>query len=773
MKILVFFCFFIFSVQAEVCPDNARVVLSSSSLNQQHFIESGFLPKLFSEFIEIIRINGIKIKKEKIRDIFLQWGDDARNPHIVNLFEVSNIFGVSVSDLFKHYGNLRDFVDPSGIIAKKRPLTPEEEYIIYERIHLHLSGLIEEVLHEKNLSLKELALETRIRPVVFDDIVFNAKLPRLPFLLQILVRLDANIVNFFSRVEAGLESASSVPFKKIYKSSYKSRRNRSIEKRIVTFYETINRELEQIFESIGEQNRDSDIMRFKRMVYYRNYHESHKSSESIKFWKPNLAYIFQIARMLGIRPSEVLKYAGVLKSITKWNGLETRTLLSDEKIAELLAHVRKNLTSIFEKSGMQREELAIATQMNLRHIRDIDERGINTSYFTLELILQELGLDTIRFFEKLESEGILDVHTADMPSYLVRWKEQFDREKSDNAFIGERIIKIREFLLPFFSNHKLELAITRDIDSKTGQTFAQRNVHFKTLYKTSKVANISLSDLVGERPLDALIDFRRAMIKPTSREEIGKAQKILAHLLLSEARKQKDINGLTITELAVKSRLLTRQVKRVLSGEVAPPYSTLRQIVEDGLGIALSRFLENFENKMKAFDYIPFAPKNTLLELEGLYLSKRVKTRMKELRKRFDQALEFLQSIDIGSSELQKVTGIIKARHYGKKEGMDGLQIYTTVKLCYLLGISLRDFMGSQNFSEITKPRRLIFRRLSDERIRQAVGAIKHNIDQRRKSLGISTHDLTVMLGAWDKQKMASSLLNQSVVCFLGINISN
>ena len=188
-------------------------------------------------------------------------------------------------------------------------------------------------------------------------------------------------------------------------------------------------------------------------------------------------------------------------------------------------------------------------------------------------------------------------------------KKLFEKRKSDNAFMGERITKIREILLPIFSNRKLELAITREVDGKTGQNLTERDIYFRTLYKASKVANIPLSDLVGKRPLETLLDSRRAIIVPASRDEIDKAQKVLAHLLLNEARRQKDVHGLTVTGLAIKSHLSVRRIKKIFLGEVTPLYSTLRLIVEDGMGIPLPLFLENFEAKLKSFERLPFTLK--------------------------------------------------------------------------------------------------------------------------------------------------------------------
>ena len=161
-------------------------------------------------------------------------------------------------------------------------------------------------------------------------------------------------------------------------------------------------------------------------------------------------------------------------------------MLSTERIDELLIHIRSNLAAMFKKSGMKKEELAAMTKMNPGFIVDIDQRGLNFGYPALEQVLQALGSDTIRFFEKLEVEGILDVHTANISPSLIWQKEQFKKDRSKNAFIGERILKIRKTLLPFFSNPILDAAITRDINTKTGQTLAQRKMHFKTLYKASK-----------------------------------------------------------------------------------------------------------------------------------------------------------------------------------------------------------------------------------------------------------------------------------------------
>ena len=124
-----------------------------------------------------------------------------------------------------------DFIDPSGIVANKKSLTHEEKYKISERIHLHLSGLIDQILRKKNITLEELALKTGIKLEVFQRITIERGVPRLRSLLEILVRLDADAVVFFRHVETSLEKRAPPPyFGKTIKVSLNFEKIREIEK---------------------------------------------------------------------------------------------------------------------------------------------------------------------------------------------------------------------------------------------------------------------------------------------------------------------------------------------------------------------------------------------------------------------------------------------------------------------------------------------------------------------------------------------------------------
>ncbi len=761
MKILAFLIFYLslFPLQAEVCRDNVRTVLSSS--NQQHFIESGFLSKIFSELIGIIHDNEFVITDAEVRDILLQWGEQARNPKVTDLFEVSNIFGVKVADLFEHAGNLKNHIPPSNILTDKLPLTLVKKRKILERVHLHLVGMISDTLLKRNISLEQLARESGITSELFHLIVAKIQLPRLPLILQILVRLDIDVVSFFKYVETGLGQGPLKPY--LLGTSrliHVSKKEGEIEKNSTDLFNRINGELEEIFKDMRFKNAVGDVIRFKHKIYY-SQREINLRQGKIRNKNLALSELIQTAHMLGMNPSEVLKYAGNLSPHIKWEGMETRTFLNDEEINILRGRVAKYLAEKVNQAKIDAKELSVMTGISKKHLKNvIDPWGVNFSYATLARIMQALGLDVIHFFEKLESLGEFDMVKTKAPFSFALWREKFKKNQFHGDFLGNRIIQIRKILLPLTSENKLDAAITRSVDTRTGRDLTQREIRFKTFYKASRVANIPLSELLGERPVKELLNPRHAKIEPITSEEIDKAERLLIHLILGELRRQKDMHDLTITGLAIKAHLLVHDITLIFSRNKVPSYSTLVQIVEDGLGIPLPRFFEKFEDKLKSYDHIPFASTSALLELGGPYFSKKVKANMNQVRERFFQALNFLSSREISMRSLEKDIGI---RGYKEKQQRHSYnKINTIIKLSHFLGISLRNFVGHIDFAELVDMNRLNFERLPEEHIHQRIGAIKNNINQRRKDLGLPMKDLGIMLGSREKYTTVSSLLSES-----------
>ncbi len=759
MKKLVLLFFLILSTpvwtaNAGECETPARVLLSSAS-SQGKFLVADFFFNLFGELREVVYNNRATITNVEVNDMLNGWSEAGRNPRITDVFEVSHAFGTSVANLLDHAGNLKNHIDLSGIVMDKTPLSKEQRRRIFEKVHFNLVSLIEQNLHNRRLSLDELAEQVGMPPKLFHGIVVGMKLPRAPVLLAILAKLDADPVGFVKSVEASLLEIFNKSVSHKAKETTKTWARGYVRAREIKYFDAINFSLREIFSEIDLPDHNSDVMRFKYMLYQYQYHYTPERLSKIrKRRKLTLAKIFQTARMLGMGPSQVLKYSRDLKSHAVMDGIESRTLLSKAKLKELSKLAHQHLVLMFKESGMGLAMLSLRSEIPVTYLQDVI-RGKNLiSYQSMERILAVWDLNVIRFFEQLESTKAFDIHSLSVSGVAGPKVEANLAGPRDTTFMGGRILKIMELLTPFSTKFKLEAQlITKNINTRTRQDLTQRDISFKTVYKASRVGNISLSDLVGERPIETLIDPQRAILEKVPRDEIKRAKRLLAHLLLSEAMRQKISHGRSLTGLAIKAHLYGHTVRRILSGAITPFYLTLHQLVERGLEIPLPRFLENFESKFEELENISLASRNALGELEGPYLSEGVENNMKRVKERFEQVRKILLALKVEMQDFEAATGIRAFRPSTRGDGHE--QIYTVVKICRFLGISLQDFLGKKDLANLVDADRLDFKRMSDDDILQAINTIKTNIKRRSESLNLSNRDFEIMLGAIGENKLA------------------
>ena len=739
LKFLFIFCFClpVLASSSPVCQSGVRKLLSTSS--QQHFLKADFLPKMFEELADIAEINDITITNVEVRKILFHWSS-VRSPGVVDLFEVAGIFGVKASDLFQYTGNLREHVNPAGIV-KDRPLfTHEERRRILQAASLHLSGLINKVAHKRNLSLKKLAFQLELPSQYFHDIAFGIALPRLNWLLQTLVRLDADVVSFFKNIETNLkQSEISRPVKTV---------NRAVlwdQGEIKDFVEDvsikIDRDLKKIFKETNFDNPSSDIVRFEKNFHFHSHYVKNKTVEQQRL---PVARILQIANMLGINPSEVFKYAGNLESRVQLSGIQSRTLLSKEEMNILIGQVQQHFVETIKQSEKTLEELSAATEIPVTYLRNIHWRETPPRVSVMERILRALGKNCVEFFEELESLnkiGISSNRLKTLPVSSQNWSQDIE---DSNQFIGGRIMEIREILNSVASFNKINQVTAF---YRRGKTARGKKTSFSTLYKFSRVTDITLSDLVSERSLKGLVNPQNAKFEKVFSKDIEKAEQFLAHLLLSEARRQKDIHGLTISGLAIKAHFLPGFVRNILSGRLIPSYPFLRRLVENGLGIPLEKFLLDFEGKLRVFNSIPAAETQMLLAgLKGNYLGSKVQERLDHVRKRVDLARDFFQSVNIPLSKFKELAGdSISPRR--KRIGVGHGQVYTVMKCAHFLGVSMRDFLGHRPFAELVDIEKLNFEILPEEQIRKMITELKKRIDRHRESLRLSKQDFRIMSG--------------------------
>ena len=745
-------CLSTFAVSFDPCRDASRKLLSASA--QKYFLAADSLPDMFGEIHSLVYRNRATVNNVEVNDILLQRNDKGRNPGVVDLFEVARTFEIQVSGLFEHVGNLESHIDVSKI-AQRRPFSREQRMHILVRVNFLLSDLIDETLSTRDISLEKLALQTGINVRVFHAVMDGKGLPRLHIFLKMLIELDANVVDFFKRAETGLDLVPVTSEVSIFKEGTDE------------LISQIDHQLEDILKGIRGE-RGSDVEKFKSRIYFGLYRSRRNKEKASNSRKLTLEKILQTARMLGIKPSDVLQYSENLKSHARLEGIESRTLLSSQAIEELLEHVHKSLKNMIEESGMGIKELAAAMKISEYFLKKevVGQRGRNLHYSTLEKVLEVLNSDVIRFFEELEWSGKFDVHAPALASLKEVKEGLVDQGERP---MGVRISQIREMLLPFFPAYKLDEAMARNVDG-IGTNLTQRDVHFKTLYKASRVANISLSDVVSDRPVETLFDAsqysRHLKIEKIPAEEVKRAEQFLAYLLFNEFRRQHDENNLALDEFAARSRLFINHINSAFSG-ARLKYSVLRQIVERGLNTPLPLFLEGFEAKLQSFEHIPRVTRKMLSELKGLSNPKAI-AKAERVRERIDQMIKFFHLLKVESKSLEEAM-VFRFRNYKnfKEKNASDIKIYTVIRFCHFLGINFRDFFGQKSFTELVKGKKQFnFERLPDEKILQIVGKIKHNVDKRREELNLSVSDLEILLGAKERGYFENFLLNESVRFF-------
>ncbi len=728
------------------CQAPARVLLSSTP-SQGKFLAADFFFNLFGELKEVVYTNRATITNMEVNDMLGGWSEAGRNPRVADVFEVGNAFGTSVANLLDYAGNLKNHIDLSGIVMDKPSLSGEQRKFIFKRVHSHLFGLIEKTLHERHLSLDDLANQTGMPPKLFHGIVVGMKLPRAPLLLAILAKLDADPVDFFKGVENSLREVPHRPLRANEKAHYAQWVKKSIKRREVDRLDAISFQLKEIFDQLDLTDFDSDATHFKRALISRYYHRS--LAENSKRRRLTLRKVFQTARMLGMRPSQVLKHARSLKSYAVMEGIESRTLLPEERLDELSKLVHQHFILYLNESKMGLSEISLKSEVPFDYLRSIIQGKKLISYQCMEQILSIWDSTAFDFLEKLELEKVLDVHAPVASHVLEIQTDEAGQKAQDTAFMGGRILKIQEVLAPFSSSNRLQKLITKNMNTQTRTFLTERDVSFETVYKASRVGNISLSDLVSDRPIETLLEPHRANLEMVPQQEIARARQLLARLLLNEAMRQKISRGINLAGLAIKAHLYTGTVKNNLSGKKTPHYLSLRRLVEEGLGIPLPRFLKNFEDKLEALDGVPLFSGKVLAELDGPYLSERVQANLERVKQRFEELQKLLSTLKMKKS-LNRATGVSFSEQYPGYR-----QIYTAVKISRFLGISLQDFLSEKGLAQLVNRDRINVEHMTDDGLRRAINVVKANFKQRRERLGIRDQDMEIMLGVLEKNHLA------------------
>ncbi len=711
---------------------------------------------LFIELQEIIYINKITLEDRDMRGVVYQWEAKDENPSTATMVNIGHFFGVDISFFLEHTGQLKDRIDLSKMHNKK-PLSREERRPLLKGIHRRLLGHINDSLKKNHLTIEDLASRIGVHPKLLRGIIRNRGIPRFLTLVKILEKLDINIILFFKQVK---NKTKRVPLKQISKKT-KSIVLKQDKKRTKSIFDLLFNDIWEIFKEIDDKSLGHDALRFKHAIYFQN---TRANSDDIQ--KRYLSNLIKVAHVFDIKPSEVVRYANHFKSFIqskKTTDFKSNTLLSNEQKNEFLIKIQRTLAEIFHQQNIDLDRLANETRLNRDYIVSIVQTQKHMpSYYVLERILKVLGTDMISFLQYVESSGNFYSRFAALKTQESISKSHHDQRKLKIVrFMGTRIGTVMEKIEAITDQNTITRLITRKDHTRSNTDISERDFSFKVLYKTSRVSNITLADLVSERPINELLNIQSIVLETVPPEDTRKAENVLSLLLFEEMKKQ----SLSIHELSIKSRSFTRAIERFLLGRNIPNYLSLHRIIEEGLGLSLETFFKNFEEKFQRLNKVSMMDLPLPQEFYRPYMSKKVKADLDFLKKRFFKAIEFLKSSGVPLKKLRESTEIhIPPKKLQQWEGYGYIPTY--VKFSHFLGITLNDFLGPKDFSQLTNLNKLNFERIPKENINSIQEIIRENIHKARKASGISENDVQTMMGAYDSQKLIHVLRGPSSLSF-------
>ncbi len=204
LSIFFFFLFpYTFAWPPTDCDSLVSSVLKTSStrqnIDQEHFTQES-LSDLFLELQEAIYVNKITLEDRQMRTVIYQWDTRNKNPSIVIMVNIGRFFGVNISFLLEHVGRLKDQIDLSKV-NKERFLSQEERNLVLKTIHQQLLGHIDSALQKDRLTKEDLASRLNIPRELLRKISEERGVPRLLTLVNILEKLDIDVILFFKQIE--------------------------------------------------------------------------------------------------------------------------------------------------------------------------------------------------------------------------------------------------------------------------------------------------------------------------------------------------------------------------------------------------------------------------------------------------------------------------------------------------------------------------------------------------------------------------------------------
>ena len=674
-------------------------------------ISSKYLVDIFFELQEIIYTNKITIDNEELVSFLYDYSGKDTNPFISTIARVAHIFNVDIWFLLENKGRLKNLIDLSKIKTSERPSDIDSMKIflktIHERLLFEFGRITDKSITHPN-GIKELSSYLEVTPNIIHSIVHKKAVPRFFTLIQILSKLHIDPIAFFKQ-------------------------NAIISNHILY---KITDQLWTFFKGSDNKSLSADALKAKNIIYQQNY-----TKYKIKTDRKPIKYIFQTAYFFNIKPSELIQHALKEKLnsfiLSRNPNPLSGSFLSTDQMNKLMKFTTSFLLEKMSQQNFSKRQLEeLGIHRNKRENMLITSNRLNS-------ILKELGSHLTEFFRQLESTKEFNKFYNSIPQREALISADYQPEEFYQ--LGKRIDSIAdtiESLAP--SKEYLEKILTTKKNTKTKAPHYQRNLSFKTIYKVSRIANIPLNDLVSSRPIEDLINSRLIIIEKVPEEDIARAKEILRLTVLEEMLNR----SISIDEMTFKSRVLGREIRRFLTNEMTPSYFSLRKIIEQGFEIPLEDFFKNVEERFKTLPQSTNTMEHYILpkELHTPYISKEAQENLNFIKKRFQQFVQFIQTVKVSNVSLRKIGIKLMPSELPRDGELHQVQLSLALKISRLLRISIQDFFSKKDFSLLVDVNNLHFSALTQKEKDHFFETIKENIFKKQRELNLSERDIKIMM---------------------------
>ncbi len=580
-----------------------------------HTIHIEVLKKVWKH-TTIYDINGHSLKEESkplISNMFREYKQGIKdhtfhNPYLLSL-ELRHLFALLKDPHYSSYLTLNSYgrnitglisYKPGNAVFNKKNIEIEDFYIFFETSHRLYVFLTEP---KRNLSMVVLAFQKTSDRSLTDYVYYNHFEA-----LQMYLKTASRLYNKID--EKNIMDVVDNRFAFSFNDDWTSQMMYRLQEALITLDMKPNEVI-------------ADVLRLWNNSIFED-----------QMYDIKIQTLLKIAHFLGVDIFTLISNVD-LKPFIKVN----ETPLSSQELYQLEKLISQKLkTTIVGNSRLNMVQMSDHLNISLRLLENIIYRYHLPLYSILRNMLKALNINVEVFFQNIHLSKVQEENEKPQQKLSKTTEEQ--TQKSNNAkqaidvtgvqkqsndikhiqFISNRIKKATSVSLikiPYLERNKL-LAVSLFLLDK-------QNPSMKTLLKAKYLAGITLSELIGQDPLENIVDPKKARRDPLSNDYIEKAYKLFAYYLGKQIMQL----NLSLKEVAKMTNVQYDTLRSFFQRGKKSRYLFFVQMAE-GLNFSLIDLFKNLEKDILQIDLmdlkldIPIDHNQAIAKQEALRLGDRI-----------------------------------------------------------------------------------------------------------------------------------------------------